>query len=268
MVDACTFVHLTDLHVEAEGSRPYGADTEGRLRIIARWVRDRDVRPAFFLITGDLTDTGSIDAYRRLRLVVDEELAPFGVPVLLAIGNHDDRRSFAEVFPEDFALGAIPGRFCYATDVAGLRVVVLDSAVMGRVEGEVGVEQLAWLDEQLADRSLPTIVAVHHPSLPRGVPRSDDYLLADRAAFAEVVSRHPVLAVMCGHSHVATSAAFAGTIHLAGPATAYLLDPTVREGARGIDAGGLVVATVRDGRLIANPVVVDGTGEAMFSGSH
>lgn len=264
MIDALTFVHLSDTHIGPPGELQYGTDTAENLRAVARTVREMDLKPACFVVSGDLSNHGEPASYGLLREILDGEFWPLGVPVLLALGNHDDRAKFRQVYlGEAGADDSVYYR--YVSTVGGLRFVVLDSLQTGLVHGLLGARQLAWLDEQLAAPGAEgQIVVLHHPSLPRGVPRPDDYLLEDREDFGAVLARHDVLAVLCGHSHVPTVGLFAGTLHVAAPATAYLLDPSVRVGGRGFEATGFNICTVRGGRLMVNTVVLPGSQRELY----
>lgn len=265
MPDQATFIHVSDTHIGPKGARPYETDTAQNLRDVARRVREMELDPACFVFSGDLSDHGEPESYEHLREILDQELAPFGVPLLLGLGNHDKRLPFRRVM-----LGQVDAEdeaepYYYKWMVGDLRVIMLDSLIPGRVHGQLGERQLAWLDEQLADPAPGgQVVVLHHPSLPRGVPRPDDYLLEDRAAFAEVLERHPILAVLCGHSHVSTVGLFAGTLHVAASATAYWLDPSIREGGRGVEGAGFNLCTVRDGRLMVNPVGLPGAQRELY----
>lgn len=264
MTDALTFVHLSDTHIGPPGELQYGTDTAENLRAVARTVRAMELEPAGFVVSGDLSNHGEAESYTHLREILDAEFRPFGVPVLLALGNHDDRASFRRSFLGE-AEADDAGHHRYVEEVGGLRFIVLDSLQTGRVHGLLGEEQRAWLDEQLAvPGAAGQVVVVHHPSLPRGVPRPDDYLLEDRAEFGEILAGHDVLAVLCGHSHVPTAGLFAGTLHVAAPATAYLLDPSVRVGGRGFEATGFNICTVRQGHLMVNTVVLPSSQRELY----
>ena len=65
-------------------------------RVIAA-ARALDVEPAFFLVTGDLSERGELESYSRLMDLV-AEVEDEGYPVLLAMGNHDVRDNFYRVF--------------------------------------------------------------------------------------------------------------------------------------------------------------------------
>ncbi len=250
-------VQLTDLHLAAPGAMAHGHDTAANLRRVAATVRAMDLRPDAILLTGDLSDAGDDASYEHYRDLVAKELEPFGCPVLAVLGNHDDRLAFRRVVLGDTTSDP-DAPWCQVLDLHDVRLVLLDSHHPGHVTGLLGPAQLAWLDGQLAgagDR--PSIIGIHHPAVPRGVPRLDDYLLADRDAFAEVVARHRVAAVLCGHSHVATATSWAGTLHAAGPATAFLLDPSTRTTSRPYAGSGFAICTMRDGRAVVNAHVLE-----------
>src|SRR5690348_15523193 len=92
-----TFVHLSDLHITpTPEERVLGIDTAAAFRRVVATIRAMDVQPVFFVISGDLVNGGTSAAYDHLRRLLDTELTPFGVPVLLGLGNHDSRVFFRE----------------------------------------------------------------------------------------------------------------------------------------------------------------------------
>lgn len=267
-MSAAIVVQMSDLHIGPEGTTPYGTDTAANFVAAARRIAAMDLSPAAVLLTGDLSDKGEPASYERLRSLVEAHLAPLGAPVLPVVGNHDHRASFLQGY-----LGQIDADdetpHHYGVDVVGdgveVRIVMCDSYVAGKVTGLLGPAQLDWLDGQLGtagDR--PVVIGLHHPSVPRGVPRPSDYLLEDREEFAAVVGAHRVAAILCGHSHVATASQFAGTTHFAAPSTAYLLDPSRRAGNRAFEGAGFALCTVRDGRAIVNPVLLPLSGNVLY----
>lgn len=263
MNDATILLQLTDLHIGPRGERPYGTDTAANVRTVAATVREMDLQPAAVLLTGDLSDRGDPASYEHLRELVADELEPLGCPVLPVVGNHDHRGSFHAAYLGSDATDEDP--YHYTVDVDSTRIVMLDSYHAGNVTGLLGAAQLAWLDGELATADGRTcVLALHHPSVPRGVPRPNDFLLADRDEFGAVVARHDVAAILCGHSHVATVATFAGAVHAATPATAYLLDPSRRSGGRAYEGCGFAICTVRDGRAVVNPFVVPGPSAELY----
>ena len=84
-----------------------------------------------------------------------------------------------------------------------MQIIGLDSLIEGQAGGEVGAEQLAWLDGVLRrDPDRPTLLAIHHPPVMTRVGSMDGIGLADRAALGEVVSAHGnIKAIIAGHIH-------------------------------------------------------------------
>ena len=259
-------VHLTDLHIGPAGSHVAGVDTAAAFRRVASEVEKLELPVAAIVVSGDLTDSGDAASYRRLRALVDELLVPIGAPVLPVIGNHDDRgrflRHYVGVEPVDADLP-----FCYVHDLPDVRVVLCDSNVAGRTWGRLGLTQLRWLEEQLASSDgRPSVVVLHHPCVPRAFLRVDDHLLRDGHLLADVVRRHHVAAILCGHSHVSTSAVVGGALHVASPATSYLLDPGQGTVDRSYEGSGFSVCTIREGRAIVHPHVLPATDRTLSSG--
>ena len=89
-----TFVHLTDLHLNAPGveDEHLHSDTTTTLRTILSQVKALQPKPAFIVASGDLTNRGDVASYHELKRLFDE--AGLDSPVIWAIGNHDTRPGF------------------------------------------------------------------------------------------------------------------------------------------------------------------------------
>lgn len=195
---------LSDLHVCDEWE---GVDPAGRVERVVAAIRSLPDPVDAALVTGDLSDDGSEESYRRVRRLLE----PLGAPVHVLPGNHDDRAQLRAAFDLP-GLGAEPVN--YSVTVGELRVVLFDSIAPGRDPGAYGPEQLRWLYEELSrESSMPSLLALHHPPLPTGLPGWDAINLtaADREAMAAVVARHPQLqAIAGGHLHRVAAGALAG----------------------------------------------------------
>ena len=151
--------------------------------------------PDAVLVSGDLAEHADAAEYERVR----ELLAPLRMPVHVIPGNHDDPDMMHALFgrPE-------------APDVGGLRLVACDTTQRGRDDGRL---DLAWLAARLAESDAPTIVAMHHPPVPIGLPALDRIGLpeADRSGLADLLAGSPhVRRVIAGHVHRAAFGVLGG----------------------------------------------------------
>ena len=127
----------------------------------------------------------------KLDETVFEPFAPVleaGAELWPILGNHDVMDDNADANVE--ALG-MPGRW-YSERLGDLLFVALDS-------NDLSSDQLAWLDDVLADTDAPwKIVALHHPPYSSGYQGSD---LEARRLVSPIVERHGVQLVLSGHEH-------------------------------------------------------------------
>jgi Icc protein len=137
------------------------------------------------LLTGDLTDDGSVEACRRLRTLVEH----LDAPILATPGNHDLAASVAEVF------GPIG-----SAEVGNWRIVTVDTAIPGRDDGFVDVEVLRSRLDAVDAR--PTLIALHHP--PISASTHEMFHLAGATELIEACAARPhVRGIASGHLHEA-----------------------------------------------------------------
>jgi 3',5'-cyclic AMP phosphodiesterase CpdA len=188
---------LSDPHVHDD-------DSAAALAAAVRSVLDLRPLPDAVLVTGDLAEHGTAAEYERVR----ELLAPLPMPVYALPGNHDDREALRAQF------GGTE-----TADVGGMRLIACDTSQPGRDDGSLDV---AWLAARLAESDAPTIVAMHHPPVPIGIPALDRIGLpeADRAALAGLLVRSPhVCRVIAGHVHRTVFGVLGGCGVVACPST-------------------------------------------------
>jgi Icc protein len=232
-----TLVHLSDTHLLA-GNAPLGGrfDTAGNLERTLVAVERLGIRPDALVFTGDLTDLGEPDAYRALRDAVEPLAERLGAPLVWVAGNHDERPAMrAHLLGTAATEESVTGVW----DLAGLRVVALDTTVPGWHHGDLDEVQLEWLGEVLAEPApLGTILAMHHPPLPSHVPLFDILELRDQGRLSALIEGTDVRAILAGHLHYSTSGLFAGIPVSVAAATCYTMDlarPAVE--VNGMDAG-------------------------------
>lgn len=228
-------LHMSDTHLLGETRPLHGAvDSERRLQELFGQLEESGAEPEAIVLTGDLADKGELDAYRRLRSIVEPHAEQLGARIIWAMGNHDNRQNFRSGLLGDEP-SANPVNAVY--DINGLRIITLDSTVPGHHHGELGQEQLQWLADELS-RPAPdgTILALHHPPVPSVLDLAVLVELRRQQDLADVVRGTDVRTILAGHLHYSTTATFAGIPVSVASATCYTQDLSVSVGGtRGRD---------------------------------
>jgi 3',5'-cyclic AMP phosphodiesterase CpdA len=229
-----------------------------QVRSVLARIERLEVAPAFIVVSGDLTEDGSAASYEVVNEVMSE-LGRGDTPVLLALGNHDDRVMFRRVVLGE-ERSDDPGPYCYSRLIDELRVIVLDSTIPGHPSGSVDAPQQAWLESEV---QLPAprgnLIVLHHPCRLAGpVHHYPAFIVREAAALEALVARHQerIVGVLAGHSHQANSAPFGGTLHTTAPAVLRQLDYFAGPAYTTVPGGGFNLCQLDDGRLIVHPVLL------------
>ena len=187
---AVVFVHLSDTHINVTGKGRFSEEGIPNLRRAVEAIRT--IKPAFVIVTGDITEFGdeaSMAAYQA-------EVGKAGVPVYTVQGNHDSPRK-----PECF--NRVVGPTLPVFDVEGCRFVGLNLDLLD--------EALALLEEQLADARAKGIRSVftfaHYPLLAPdnvafNISAGFASLRGDRAMrYLSLVKKDGIVAHFSGHLH-------------------------------------------------------------------
>ncbi len=216
--------HLSDVHLLADGALQYDTiDPEaGLVQVLDRLSRISPP-PQVLVFTGDLADRSEPHAYARLRQLVEPAAAAMGAEIVWVMGNHDER--------SDYSLGLFGVESDEPQDrvhdVAGLRVIALDTTVPGYHHGQLDDDQLAWLRDQLATPApYGTVLALHHPPIPLPMLAAAEIIeLYDQHRLAEVIEGSDVRVVIGGHFHYSSYSTFAGVPVSVASASCYTCDP-------------------------------------------
>jgi 3',5'-cyclic-AMP phosphodiesterase len=178
-----TVLQISDTHLRAEPNTPAHRDPDAALSATINAVRH--VPADLVLLTGDLSDDGSVAALHRLRSIVGT-LSP---AVLAIAGNHDDPDNVHAVFG-----------LTDTVDLGAWRVLGVESVIPGEDHGSVDVDSLIRRLDQLDAR--PTLLAIHHP--PRSPSTNPMFqLVGADEMLAALQDRPHVRAVVSGHLHEA-----------------------------------------------------------------
>ncbi|GGX95275.1 metallophosphoesterase family protein [Streptomyces fructofermentans] len=201
-------LHLSDTHLDRSGGPDEdGADGTAALRLLLDelgQLRDLDA----LVVTGDVADDGSPEAYLRARELLSAYAGDRGADVFYTTGNHDDRTAFADVLgsgharPEAVYEGTA-GERAAASTVGGRRLITLDTLVPGRAYGRLDGGQLRWLGELLrVPCPSGTVLAFHHPPIALDVDVQRALGLQNPAELARTIRGTDVQLILCGHFHL------------------------------------------------------------------
>lgn len=216
-----TIAQITDLHVTTDKDPLNQRRNEARLAQVMKAIHELRPRPVAIIASGDLVDRGEREEYIELKRL----MAGCEIPVYYALGNHDGRAEFLEVFAGPDARTDANGYVQYAVDFETFRMVVCDT-LGGPNHGEYDEARAAWLEATLdAEPDRPTAVILHHPPIMSGIRWMDPDPASPWIArlAAALQGRPQVKVLMCGHIHRAFNSMFAGHMVTAAPATSIQL---------------------------------------------
>jgi len=201
----CRFATVNDVHFgETEAGKidgvdewptysvPAGTDPYPEFMNAGAVAEMAAIAPALVVVKGDLTADGSVAEYERF---LDVYGGAFGDRLLHVRGNHE---SFPGLDRADWPM--------QERQLPGATVALLDTSRDLRINGDLSVEQLDWLDELGARADRPVLVFGHHPVWnPAEEPRHDATfgLVPDATeALAATFARRPALVgYFAGHTH-------------------------------------------------------------------
>jgi 3',5'-cyclic AMP phosphodiesterase CpdA len=188
---------LSDTHIaedklnEYRGFKPW----DNLAQVVPQVVQ---AKPDTVIIDGDAARLSGLHGdYQRLK----EALQPVAdvTPVLIGLGNHDDRANFFKVFEAPPSQTApVKGKHVTVIEHPQVRVLVLDSLLyVNKVAGLLGKNQRLWLQRYVQGADTRPIVLFVHHTLGDG---DGDLLDVDRL-FSIVSASSKVKAIFYGHSH-------------------------------------------------------------------
>jgi outer membrane protein assembly factor BamB/predicted phosphodiesterase len=182
------FAWLSDTHV---GSSTAAEDLRAA-------VRDINALPGigFVVISGDITEYGSLEQFRLARQILGELKAPLHI----IPGNHDTK--WSESGGTDFASIWKADRFSFA--MGGVQFIGMHQGpVMRMGDGHWAPQDIRWLETTLREvpENLPIVFITHYPVDP-GI--ANWYEVLDR------LKGRSTRVVLCGHGHANKALNFEG----------------------------------------------------------
>ncbi len=161
-------IQLSDLHlVGKDGVSLYGIDPNYRLYKAFKSINKHHRDAEFVVITGDLTDSASPDAYE----VLSQSIEKCTMPVYLILGNHDKRDIFKKSFQDFIGFDFIQ----YVKEVDNTAHIFLDTLVEDCSYGELCSSRMSWLKEKLEKYQDNFIyMYMHHHPVDSGLYEMDN----------------------------------------------------------------------------------------------
>jgi Icc protein len=214
-------------------------------------VRSRGEQIDLLVVTGDTANEDELATYVAFR----DELAEWLPRLRIVPGNHDERELILRAFPG--ACEHTGDRVTFHVRRAGWQLIGLDSQRAGDAAGELGAEQLAWLQRLLeAEPDLDTLIFLHHPPIEVGSAWLDEIGLRDADALERLLESHrQVRLVVSGHVHQELE----GTVAVARVHTTPAVGPQFRPGTTDFEMepgppGYRVIELYPDGRFATRVV--------------
>lgn len=156
------------------------------------------------IIKGDIADRGLASQFEDAR----NTFKAFNMPCDAFLGNHD---YLAQAKGEDVDGYALLGQppAPRVVELAGWRLILLETSEPGLHHGVFGTNRISWLEEQLLEsneRGMPTLLFMHHHPVPPehadGYPNTIGIRPEDSVKLFETVgSCAQAKGVLIGHTH-------------------------------------------------------------------
>ncbi len=210
---------ITDTHIVAKDKHwmnlPKSA-TAQRLQTVVEHINCLATRPDLVIHTGDISDAGDIESYLHAKELLDKLEARY----YLTCGNHDNFSNLKKVFAQhDYFL---TDNFShYVIEDLPIRIIVLDSQVIGEDYGTLCSARIEWLRKVLLSSKKHTLIFIHHFPIKVKDEVFNQINLLNNYELESIVSEHDnILGIFCGHSHYGAASIYGGKLCFVSPSTA------------------------------------------------
>jgi 3',5'-cyclic-AMP phosphodiesterase len=209
---------LTDCHLLSDSKdKLLGVNTDQSFK--ACLEKSKNLKPDLLLLSGDVTEDGSIDAYERIKDYLDHTELNY----VLIPGNHDNIPNMKYIFRDKLYLDK-------ALEVNGWNLLLLNSVIEKQIYGSISLNGLELIRENLK-KNLPIGLFLHHHPKPLGSPLMDKYALDNPEDLKSAISGSNGLLkfICCGHVHQEHQSDIDGIDFLTTPSTCMQFQPGMRE---------------------------------------
>ena len=191
-----TFLQISDSHVGFD--KPANPNALGTLEEAIGRVKALPVKPSFMIHTGDISHLSKVKEFDD----ADQMISQARLDVHYVPGEHDLLDDEAKLYKERYGRGA-KGAGWYSFDANGVHFIGLVNVVNLKAGGlgNLGDEQLEWLETDLKGRaaSTPIVVFAH---IPLWIAYKEwGWGTEDGARALEYLKRFGSVTVLNGHIH-------------------------------------------------------------------
>ncbi len=192
-----TFLQMSDSHVGFD--KPANPDALGTLREAVDLIKAMPTRPSFYLHTGDISHLSRDSEFDN----ADQVIKGLNAPVFYVPGEHDLLDDGGgKAYLDRYGKGA-KGSGWYAFDQDGVHFIGLVNVADLKPGGlgNLGPDQIAWLEDDLRGRSpsTPIVVFAHIPLWT--IYPAWGWGTADSAQALALLKRFGSVTVLNGHIH-------------------------------------------------------------------
>ena len=210
-------VQITDPHLFADAQgRLLGMNTRDSLEKVIDKVLAEQPQIDLLLITGDLTQDGSVASYQAFQ----QMSARIKAPTRWFAGNHDEPLVMEAVAKGTDLLEQV-------VDIGAWRVILLNSAVPGTVPGRLADAELELLERSLqAAPERHHLICLHHHPISIDCKWMEPIGLRNADALFAITDRYPqARALLWGHIHQEIDQSLGELRLLATPSTCIQFKP-------------------------------------------
>lgn len=251
-----TIVQASDFHICKDGEFAYEvSDTLKGLKNFVRHINKLTFSIDLLIITGDLSDDGSISSYK----IIKENLKELVVPYYVLPGNHDNKKNMAAVFAEHrYLQNYFDERIFHSFIFKDVKIILLDSAQIAKPHGSLTGGVLAVLEKEL-DTVYKQVLFMHQPPFKTGIGFMDNQPYPNREKFLNLLNiAGNVLLVGCGHIHRVMFFKNGNTNFSIAPSTAMQLDLNLNKNAPGdfvFETAGYLIHRIRLNKNISPEII-------------
>ena len=211
-------VQISDIHLWGDPDKSLlGVNTQESFETIVNLVKSQPIKPHLIILSGDMSQDGSVASYQRVSQCLEE----FKIPIYCLPGNHDKTEAMNKVYPDKVI----------STEKHILfdqwQLILLDSHIAGHVEGFLEEKELNFLKDCITQypAQKPIIVFHHHPIQvnsewldPLGLTNADEFW-----DVLQTLSVEPI--ILFGHIHQVQEGEKNGVKYFSPPSTCIQFKP-------------------------------------------